>query len=187
MKTVDFTDAVLKNVNEIVVTGPGAPAINGVDDLSGKEVFVRKSTSYYRSLTLLNERFKKEGKKEVVIKLAPENLETEDLLEMANAGLIKILITDSVIAEFWKQILTGITLHPQAVVRTGADYGWALRKDCRKLKTELNAFIKTHGKGTTFGNVTFQKYLKNIKYVKNATSEAELKKFKSMIAIFVIE
>jgi membrane-bound lytic murein transglycosylase MltF len=184
LKTVDFTDPTAKNGSEIVVTGPGAPAINTVDDLSGQEVFVRKTSSYYESLTTLNQRFKKEGKKEMVIKESPENLETEDLIEMANAGLIKILIVDNSLAEFWKQMFADITLHPQAAVRTGANYGWAIRQNSPQLKAELNAFIKTHGKGTTFGNVTFQKYLKSVKYVKNATSEAEIKKFRTLLALF---
>ena len=67
---------------------------------------MRKSSSFYESLTALNQRFKKEGKKEVILKLAPENLETEDFIEMANAGLIKILIVDQPIAEFWKQSIS---------------------------------------------------------------------------------
>lgn len=180
LKLVDFTDPTYKNGSEIVVTGPGAPAIKTVDDLSGKEVFVRKSSSFYESLTVLNQRFKKEGKKEVILKLAPENLETEDFIEMANAGLIKILIVDQPIAEFWKQVFPNITLHPEAVVRSNVDYGWALRKNSPQLKAELNAFIKTHGKGTQFGNMTLQKYLKSVKFVKNATSEEERKKFMAL-------
>ena len=36
LKLVDFTDPTYKNGSEIVVTGPGAPAIKTVDDLSGK-------------------------------------------------------------------------------------------------------------------------------------------------------
>jgi ABC-type amino acid transport substrate-binding protein len=44
-KLVDFTNPTRKNVDEIVVTGPGAPVIASVNDLSGQEVFVRKSSS----------------------------------------------------------------------------------------------------------------------------------------------
>src|SRR5262245_17176094 len=68
LKIVDFTDPTYKNASEIAVTGPGSPEITTVDDLSGKVVHVRKSSSFYESLQTLNERFKKEGKKEVVIK-----------------------------------------------------------------------------------------------------------------------
>lgn len=39
---VDFPDPVFTGVSEIVVTGPGSPAITSVDDLAGKDVFVRK-------------------------------------------------------------------------------------------------------------------------------------------------
>ena len=41
LKLVDFTEPSRRNINEIVVTGPGAPAIASVDDLSGKDIFVR--------------------------------------------------------------------------------------------------------------------------------------------------
>ena len=184
LKLIDFTDPTYKNGSEIVVTGPGAPAIKTVDDLSGQQVFVRKSSSFYESLTTLNQRFKKEGKKEVILKLAPENLETEDYIEMANAGLVKILIVDQPIAEFWKQVFPNITLHPEAAIRTNVDYGWGIRKNSPQLKTELNAFIKTHGKGTQFGNMTLQKYLKGVKFVKSATSEAERKKFMELGTFF---
>jgi ABC-type amino acid transport substrate-binding protein len=79
-KLVDFTDPLLTEVSEIVVAGPESPAIAAIDDLAGKEVFVRPSSSYFESLTELNARFKKEGKPEVKLKPAPENLEDEDLL-----------------------------------------------------------------------------------------------------------
>jgi membrane-bound lytic murein transglycosylase MltF len=184
LKIVDFTDPTYRNVSEIVVTGPGAPKISTVEDLSGNQVFVRKSSSFFESLTALSQRFRKEGKKEVVLKIAPENLETEDIIEMTNAGLVKIMIADKPVAEFWKQIFPNITLYPEAAVRTGADFGWAIRKNSPQLKAELNAFIKTHGKGTMFGNVIFQRYLKNVKYVKSATSQEEMKKFKIMVEFF---
>ncbi len=61
-KLVDFTNPTRKGVDQIVVTGPGAPAIAAVDDLSGKEVFVRKSSAYYESLLALNERLKHRAK-----------------------------------------------------------------------------------------------------------------------------
>ena len=58
---VDFSNPTARNVNEIVVTGPGAPTIVTIDDLSGQEVFARKSSSYYQSLLALNSRFQSRG------------------------------------------------------------------------------------------------------------------------------
>src|SRR5262249_22603401 len=83
-KTVDFTEPTARNISEIVVTGPKSPSVSKLDDLSGKEVFVRKSSSYWESLDKINQQFKKEGKAEVKLQAAPEDLEDEDLLEMLN-------------------------------------------------------------------------------------------------------
>ncbi len=55
-KLVDFSRPVHANVSEVMISGPGQPALKGVEDLSGKEVFVRKSSSYYQSLLALNQR-----------------------------------------------------------------------------------------------------------------------------------
>jgi len=183
-KTVDFSRPILSDVKEIVVTGPGSPEINTIDDLAGKEVFVRQSSSYYESLALLNQRFKKEGKAEVKLVPAPEDLEDEDLLEMQSAGLIPVLVVDSHKAEFWKQVFPKLVLHPDVAVRTQGEIAWAIRKNSPKLKAELDAFSATHGKGTVFGNEVFRRYLKSTRYVKSATAEAELKKFRGLIAYF---
>jgi membrane-bound lytic murein transglycosylase MltF len=74
-KVVDFANPLLKGVDEIVVTGPNAPKLSGLDDLSGKEIYVRKSSSYYERLVRLNESFKKAGKPQIILKPADEYLE----------------------------------------------------------------------------------------------------------------
>jgi membrane-bound lytic murein transglycosylase MltF len=183
-RLVDFTDPLLTGVTEIVVTGPESPAIGAVDDLAGKEVFVRPSSSYFESLTELNTRFKEEGKPEVKLKPAPENLEDEDLLEMLNSGLIKLLVVDSHKARFWKQIFPGLTLHEEIAVRSGGSIAWAIRDNSPLLKAELNEFARKHGKGTAFGSEIFRRYLKSTKYVKNATNSEEIKKFRDLVQFF---
>ena len=83
---VDFTDPALKNVREILVTGPSARAIGKVEDLSGEKLHVRKSSSYFEHLIALNEWFASQGLKGIELIPAGEDLEDEDLLEMVNAG-----------------------------------------------------------------------------------------------------
>jgi membrane-bound lytic murein transglycosylase MltF len=183
-KLVDFAAPAVTDVSEIVVTGPKSPAIATLDDLAGKEVFVRTSSSYHESLEKLNERFGKEGKKPVVLKPAPENLEDEDLLEMLNAGLVKAVVVDDFMAEFWKLILPDLTLHPDLALRTGGQIAPAIRKGSPQLKAELDAFMKKNALRTTFGNMMFQRYLKSTKFVKGATSEADLKRFQSLVELF---
>lgn len=183
-KLVDFAQAGRSDVNEIIVTGPESLPVANVDDLGGREIYVRPSSSYHASLVALNAQIKKDGKPAIKIEPAPENLEDEDLLEMLNAGLLKYVIVDDYLAEFWAKVLPDIRLHPELAVRVGGELAPAFRKGSSQLAAELNAFLKTHAKGTTFGNVVLQKYLQSTKYVKNATAEAEMKKFRALIDLF---
>jgi membrane-bound lytic murein transglycosylase MltF len=183
-KLVDFTGAGLGNVSEVVVSGPASPTVASLDDLSGKDVFVRKSSSYYESLVALNEKFAAEKKPPVTLKEAPETLEDEDLLEMLNAGLTPLVIVDIQLANFWKQIFPQLTVHDNVAVLTGGAKAWAIRKGSPQLKAMLDDFVTRHKVGTSTGNQVLMRYLKNVKYVKNAASEEERKKFLALIQYF---
>jgi membrane-bound lytic murein transglycosylase MltF len=183
-KQVDFSNPFLTGVKELIVTGPSAPPIKSIDDLAGKKIYVRQSSSYYESLIRLNASFKKARKSRMKLVLANETLEDEDLLEMVNAGLIPMIVMDSHKAQFWKQIFNNITIHQDIAVRDGAEIAWAFRKNSPKLKAVVNEFVKGHKEGTMLGNILFKRYLQNTKYVKNALSEKELKKYQSMVQLF---
>jgi membrane-bound lytic murein transglycosylase MltF len=183
-KLVDFTFPTFSGVDEIIVTGPESPPLSRLDDLAGRELFVRKSSSYHESLVALNRQLRSKGKPEISLRLAPEELDDEDLLEMVNAGLVAFIVVDKYKAEFWAQVFDGIRLHPDAAVRKGSDLAWAIRKGSPQLKAKLNAFIKAHGRGTTFGNVLLSRYLKSAEYVKDATSEREMKKHREVVRFF---
>jgi len=183
-KQVDFSNPFLSGVKELLVTGPSAPSIKSIDDLAGKEIHVRRSSSYYESLIQLNTSFKKAGKSQMKLVLADETFEDEDLLEMVNAGLIPMIVMDSHKAQFWKQIFDNITVHQDIAVRAGGEIAWAFRKNSPKLKAVVNEFVKGHKEGTMLGNILFKRYLQNTKYVKNALSEKELKKYQSIVQLF---
>lgn len=181
---VDFTVPTRRNVNEVVVTGPGAPPVSSPDDLSGREVFVRRSSSYYDSLMALNVKLGTQGRPPVEVRLAAENLEDDDLLEMVNAGLIRTIVVDNYLAEFWKQVFPNITVHSTVALRTGGSLAVAVRKDNPKLKDELDQFIGKVGLGTATAAILNKRYLESTKFVKDATSEAERKKFLALLDLF---
>jgi len=183
-KSVDFSNPFLTGVRELLVTGTAAPPVSSLNDLAGKEIHVRKSSSYYESLVQLNASFKKSGKKPMQLIAADDMLEDEDLLEMVNAGLVPMIIMDSHKAQFWTQIFEKIQVHSEITVRTGGEIAWAFRKNSPKLKAVINEFAKGHKKGTMIGNMLFKRYLKNTKYVKNSVSKQELKKFQAMVQLF---
>jgi len=120
----------------------------------------------------------------VVIKEAPEELEDEDLLEMVNAGLIPLTVSADFLVNFWKQIFPNIKGHEEAPLLTGGKIAWAIRKGSPQLKAVVDDFMARHAKGTSLGNQVLARYLKNAKYVKDASSEAERKKFLALVQFF---
>ena len=183
-KLVDFTDPTRKDISEVVVTGPGAPAIGSLYDLSGKEVFVRKSSSYYDSLTELNAKLKADGKPPVDIQLASESLEDDDLLEMVNGGLIPAIVVDDYLADFWKKVFPKLNVHHTVALRTGGTLAVAIRKNSPQLAARFNGFIKQYGMGSAMYAILNKRYLQSTKFVKDATSVEERKKFTALIDLF---
>lgn len=183
-KVVDFTTPTRTNINEIVVTGPGAPAIASLDDLAGKRVFLRKSSSYYNELLKLNDTFKAQGKAPADIQEAPENLEDEDLLEMVNAGLIPAIVVDDYLAKFWRKVYPNLTVRDNVALGTGGRLAVAIRKNSPQLAAALNKFLRSTGLGTAFGDQVERRYLASTKYVKSAASEADRRKFRAVVDLF---
>jgi membrane-bound lytic murein transglycosylase MltF len=183
-KQVDFSIPTRTGVSEIAVTSKDAPPIATTDDLAGREVFVRRSSSYYESLLDLNADLKSRGKPPVIIKAAPDALEDDDVLEMVNAGLVELTIVDDFVAELWLQVFPDIRLHKDAVVRTGGEISVGVRKNNPRLLGAVNAWIKKYGPGTAFGNTIEKRYLQSTQYVKDAASEGERRKLRAMVKLF---
>ncbi len=184
LKTVDFSDPVTREVREIVVTGPGAPPISSLDDLSGQRVHVRKSSSFFESLQALNASFAEKGLVPVEIVPADERLETEDILELTNAGVYRITVADDFMVNLWSKVLKDMTPHPEVAVRTGQHFGWAIRKNSPQLKSFLNDFVKKNREGTLMGNILINRYFKNTKWIQNPGNERDAERFRSMVALF---
>ena len=183
LKHVDFTQPFMRHAVEIAISGPGAEPLTTAEDLSGKEVYLRKSSSYYESIESLNAQLAKAGKPPVKVRLAPENLEAEDILEMVNAGLVKITIVEDYLAAFWKQIFPKLTPHPEAIVRSSGDIAWMVRKASPKLMEALNSFLASVVKSGQRTDL-LARYLKNTRWAKGITSREEIRKFEQTVALF---
>lgn len=184
LKQVDFSIPFLRDVKEVVVTSADEKSFASFDDLEGREVYVRRSSSYYESLLVMNNLFRKTGRKPMKLIEADESFEDEDLMEMVNAGLISTIIVDSHKAKFWAKVFANIRVHPKAYVRSEGDIAWAFRKKSPELAAVVNEFLEKHRKGTLVGNLLFNRYLKNTHYVKDAISKMEMEKFDRMVSIF---
>jgi len=90
-------------------------------------------------------------------------------------------MVDDYIGTFWKQIFPGLVLNTKAAVRTDGQTAMMIRKNSPQLMKELNAFIAKYPKGSATRNVLLQKYLKSVKFVKAATSQAEVARFEQTV------
>jgi membrane-bound lytic murein transglycosylase MltF len=169
-RQADFTIPYLTGVDEVIVTHKQAFKPRTIEELAGRRVFVRKSSSYYESLTDLNKKLRKSGKRPVDIIAADENLETEDILELVNTGAVDFTVSDSHIANIWSVIFPDLVIRKDLKLRTGGEIAWMIRKNSPKLKASLNAFLKQRQKGTLLGNIYFKRYYEKNAWIKNPLS-----------------
>jgi len=181
---VAFSLPIQTDVKHIVVTGKNFGPVTSLNDLAGKKIFVNPLTTYSRSLNNVNASLKKQGKPGIQIENSDKSLMDEDLLEMVNAGLIPATITTTERATLWSQVLPNIKSSPNLVIGDEGQLAWAMRKNNPQLKLLLDEFIKTRAVGTSFGNTLVRRYLQKDQFVKDATSEAELKKFNETVGYF---
>jgi membrane-bound lytic murein transglycosylase MltF len=182
-KQVDFA-VPWGEVSEVVVTGQGQPPVTRVEDLSGRAVHVRRSSSYFEGLTTLNKSLHAAGKPPVNIVEAPDAFESEDILEMVHAGVMPATVVDSHLADFWGGIFDQIRVYPKVTLAVNRPIAWALRKNTPRLRELVDTFTGSHGKGTAAFNMVYRRYFEDNKWVRNAASDAELKKFSQARVFF---
>jgi membrane-bound lytic murein transglycosylase MltF len=183
-KLVDFSIPTRRNVDEVLVTGPGSQNITSLQDLGDKVVYVRRSSSYYASLAAYNQRQAEAGRPQIRVEAAPESLEDDDLLEMVNAGLVPATVVDNYLADYWNKVFPSLVVHHDLTLRTGGNLAVAFRKNSPELAAALNDFISKNGFETAIGRVLTARYLQSTDYVKDAASAADRKKFLDMVALF---
>jgi membrane-bound lytic murein transglycosylase MltF len=183
-KIVDFSEPVRDRIKVIPVGGPDSPPIKSVDDLAGKTVYVPASSVLPGLVATLNQRFRAEGRPAIVVQPADENLEPTDILEMVNAGLVPLTLSDSLAAEFWAKVFDQLHPYSDVPLTDAGAMGWAFRKGSPELKAVVNEFIADHREGTAFGNAILRKYLRSTKWAKNAVAGGEIEKFRMMVELF---
>jgi membrane-bound lytic murein transglycosylase MltF len=183
-RKVAFSAPYARDVREVVVTGPQAPPLESLEDLSGQEIYVRKSSSYWAHLEAFNRRLMKAGGPPAQLVPLPEFLADNDVLEMVNAGLIGITVVDLYEARIWRQAFTDITVHEEMPLNEGGQLAWMIRKKNPKLSAALDDFMRTHRQGTVFGNSVARKYVGSEKFVARATSGKEAAKLRELRGIF---
>lgn len=130
--------------------------IRNTVDLSGKNVFVRKGSSFYARLKSLSEEI---GEKINIIE-APGEVNTEQLISMVANGQIDYTIADENVA------LNNQTYFSNIDVETPISFpqkiAWAIRKNSPELLKALNTWIETR-KTSKENTELYAKYFKKKK------------------------
>lgn len=182
-EAVDFSDPFYDKAKGIIVSGPGGPQLSRLEDLSGREVYYFRNTIPFERLSQISDTFRRAGKPPIMLPPADESLQSDDLLEMTNAGLIPMTVAEDSTAQFWAKIFPNLQLHEDVVVAQGS-LAWAIQKNTPQLKAAVNDFVQSHKIGTAYGNTVARKYLRDIEWVKSSTAREDLAQFDTLVTFF---
>jgi membrane-bound lytic murein transglycosylase F len=140
---------------EVAVWKKGAKPIAAREDLSGKKVKVRRSSSYWASLEGLNGELEKAGKPKLELTAAPEDEETEEILDEITHGKVAYSVADELIARQTAAYYTALQLG--AVISDERQLAWAVRPGEDTLLAEIDKLMRTEKKGPEF-NILKKKY-----------------------------
>src|SRR6056297_48700 len=183
-KKLAFTRPLGRNVREVVVGHSESLSPDRLFDLSGKTVLVNPQSSYFEHLEALNRKLESSGMPHVKVEPAPDHFETEDILEMVNAGLVDYTIADNYIARFWTQVLPRIRIYDDVALSEGNEIAFAVRRDADEFRQLLNEHLDTVRKGTLLGNILFDRYYRNTRFVTGATESAARRRFFDLSQLF---
>lgn len=181
---VDFSDPVIKDGQEWIITSKSQTPMTSLEDLSGQEIWVRGSSSYFESLQKVNQHLDSLGMPPIHINFIEETLQDYELIEMVNKGFINATVLDSHKAKMWENVMENITLHRDLPIRKGSEIAWALRHDSPQLKKEINRYIAKAKSGTLLGNVIYRRYIENTRWLSRALDDNKLEKLANLSHLF---
>jgi len=181
---VSFTRPLLTGIDEVLVLGPAAEPLERIDDLAGREVFVRPTSSYAEHLRGLGTTFVDRGLAPPRIRAADELFEAEDILDLLRTGVADLTVMDEYKAEFWASAIDGIEVRSDLIIAEDQAVAWAMRKEDTQLAELLDRFMRRYGKGTAFGNDVYNRYLARPDIVRCANSTQAYEDVASLVELF---
>lgn len=184
LQIVDFSEPIIKNTKELIITNRSIEPITGIEQLSGKEVWIRASSSYFESVQRVNKELDELGLPPLHVNFVEESLQDYELMELVNQGYIQGTILDSHKAKIWIDVMTNIQIHTAFPLRENSRIAWALRKNSPKLKKEINQYVKIARTGTLLGNVIYQKYIDNTRWLGRALNPNKVDRAAKLAGVF---
>lgn len=184
-REVEFTDPYLWGIKEVLIGRKGGEKIGKREDLSGKRIHVRQGSSYDLSLQRLNQEFEAKGLKPIQIETLPGVINTGEIIEMLNTGLIDFTVADSHFASLAREFFPNIEVLEKIVFNPDVRFGWMVRKNNPELKASLNQFVATVKKGTLLGNIFYKRYFKDNPWLHEALERSDLAQLEQYAQMFM--
>ena len=183
-QAVNFISGNRWKVNEIIVTHNSVEGLKSIYDLAGRRVYVLRGSSYVEHLKKLNKELASKMMTPIDIVEADPNLLTEDIIELANAGVVSITVVDDFKAALWAKIFPNVVVRKDLVVNEGGHVGWAIRKNNPELATSLRAFLPQVRKGSLLGNMLTKRYFGTTKWIKNPLDALDRDNLQGFMRLF---
>jgi len=149
---IAFTQPYNKVTEELVARASESGIIS-INDLNGRSVVVRRSSSYWTTLQKLLD----QGMNFQLVE-APDNMETEEIISRVASGEYDLTVADSHILSV--ELIWRNDIKPVLTLNGPVPHGWAVREGDKKLLSALNAFLDKEYKGR-FYNLVYDKYFQN--------------------------
>ncbi len=184
MAQVAMVSAEAMPVDEVLVRGRDTAPIGHIDDLSGREVVVLRGSSFAEHLRALNGRLARRGMAPVLITEADPWMQSEDILELVNAGVVALTVVDDYMARLWSRVLPDIIVHDDVVLHADGHIGWAARHGNPQLQQSMRGFLNQVKVGTLLGNLLTRSFLGQTRWIENPTSGKNLARLERLKPLF---
>lgn len=179
---VDFTAPFLAEAKEVVVTRKGEELGEGWDAISGRSIYLRFSSGFYRTLLERNKQLEAQGKAPARLIAADEHLADDELMEMVDAGLAPATVTYTYRARVWSQVFANLHVNEQALLLEHGKIAWAVRKGNPQLRDYLDKFVAAHDMSSA--QLRGNRYYHNARFARSALDDAGKARFEELVALF---
>lgn len=136
--------------------------LSDIEGLNGRTFVVRRSADYWDQLMDLRQ----QGI-DLTIRPAPEDMETEEIIERVAAGEYDLTVADAHLLDI--ELTNGVAVASAFTIGEARPHAVAVRAGDQELKAALDAYIKKSFKGVLY-NVLYKKYFESPKQIRRLTS-----------------
>ena len=135
-RSVNFTVPVSVVREQLVGWGDDPDPVRSIDDLGGRRIHIRRSSSFWATVDELRER-----QPTLIVEVLPEDLETEEILHRVARGEFDLTVADSNLVE----ACLGYNLNIDALMDLTDDrvIGFAVRPGSKLLLERINRFLSS--------------------------------------------